>query len=271
MEIRKEKEINHYDKLAQEWQAKVAVHPELASSFDIEAIEVMKMSSYRKLYGMLRQHVPGKRVLDYGCGHGMHTVELAKMGAREVIGIDLSEESLRIAEERIEKLTSPKIHGRGKWEIKFMKMDGEALEFPNNSFDIVFDGGTFSSIELEKGLQEIRRVLKPDGLLIGIETLGHHPIANLKRWLNKKRGVRTAWAASHIMKMKDFELAKKYFDLEQFYFFHFVSLLTIPLQKLPGGSVASSVANMIDKILFKIFPFLKKYAFKTVFVFRKGA
>ena len=74
MEIRKEKEINHYDKLAQEWQAKVAVHPELASSFDIEAIEVMKMSSYRKLYGMLRQHVPGKKVLDYGCGHGMHTV-----------------------------------------------------------------------------------------------------------------------------------------------------------------------------------------------------
>ena len=71
--------------------------------------------------------------------------------------------------------------------------------------------------------------------------------------------------------MKDFELVKRYLKLERINFFHFVSLLTIPLQKLPGSSVASSVANMIDKILFKIFPFLKKYAFKTVFVFRKGA
>ena len=45
-------------------------------------------------------------------------------------------------------------------------MDVEALEFPDNSFDIVFDSGTFSSIELEKGLQEIHRVLKPGGVVI---------------------------------------------------------------------------------------------------------
>ncbi len=262
MDLRKEQEIKHYDRLARRWQAKVAVHPELVS-LDIEATDVMKMSSYQKLYELLRQHVPGKKVLDYGCGHGMHTIQIAKMSAREVVGVDLSEESLKIAEERSMK---NKVSN-----MKFLKMDAEALEFPNNSFDIVFDGGTFSSIELEKGLKEIQRVLMPGGLLIGIETLGHHPLANLKRWINKKRGVRTGWAAAHIMKINDLKLAKKYLTFEQINFFHLTSLLAIPFQNLPGAKLIIKFADALDKILFKILPFLKKYAFKAVFVFRREA
>ncbi len=260
MDLRKEQEIKHYDRLARGWQAKVAAHPELVS-LDIETADVMKMSSYQKLYELLKQHVPGKKVLDYGCGHGMHTMQIAKMSAREVIGVDLSEESLKIAEERSMK--------NEVGNMKFLKMDAEALEFPDNSFDVVFDGGTFSSIELEKGLQEIQRVLKSGGFLIGIETLGHHPLANLKRWLNKKRGIRTGWAAAHIMKMSDFELAKKYLKLEQINFFHLTSLLAIPFQNLPGGKLIIKFTDALDKILFASFPFLKRYTFKAVFVFRK--
>lgn len=262
MDLRKEREINHYDRLAREWQAKVTVHPELAL-LDIDETNVMKMSSYQFLYKLLKQYVPGKKVLDYGCGHGMHTIQLAKMGAKEIIGIDLSEESLKIAEER-----------RMKYEVsnvRFTRMDAEELEFQNNYFDIVFDGGTFSSIELGKGLKEIQRVLRPGGSLIGIETLGHHPLANLKRRVNRKRGVRTNWAASHIMKMSDFELVKRYFNLNQVRFFHFVSLTTIPFYRFPGGTIINSVTDTIDKIIFKIFPSLKKYAFKAVFAFPKNA
>ena len=266
MEIRKEEEVAHYDRLAREWQG----HPAL--SVDIEKTDVMKMASYQKLYELLRQYVPGKKVLDYGCGHGMHTIELARMGTKEVVGIDLSEESLKIAEERIQLLDP-------RSQILFKRMDAEALEFSNNSFDIVFDGGTFSSIELTKGLREIHRVLKPGGLLIGIETLGHHPLANLKRWLNKKRVIRTTWAASHIMKMSDFEIAKKHFRLEQVHFFHFISLLTIPFLHLPSsvplmepsGILLDKITSGVDRLLFKIFPFLKKYAFKAVFVFKKAS
>lgn len=48
----------------------------------------------------LRQKIPGRRVVDYGCGDGRETVELAKLGAREVIGVDIRDSVLARARER---------------------------------------------------------------------------------------------------------------------------------------------------------------------------
>ena len=261
MEEYKQKEIKHYDTLAKEWREKTSKN-RIGFSTDVEHIDVMKMSSYQFLYNLLPQYVTGKSVLDYGCGHGMHTTEIAKMGAREIIGIDLSEESLKIAEKRVqdEKLGN---------KAKFIAMDAEKLEFPENSFDIVFDGGAFSSIDINKAFPEIARVLKPGGFLIGIETLAHHPLANLKRRLNRRCGVRTDWAASHIMKINDFKTANQYFNAVEIRFFHFISLVAIPFQNLPGGSLFVKIMNNIDKIIFLLFPFLKRYGFKSVFILIK--
>lgn len=265
MEERKVKEMEHYDKLAREWRIAANSAGQIANG-DIEMKEVMKMTSYRYLYELLKKYAPGKRVLDYGCGHGMHTAEIAKMGAREVVGIDLSEESLKLAKQRLLITNNQQL----KEKIKFIKMDAEDMKFPENSFDIVFDGGAFSSIDINKAFSEIARVLKPGGLLIGIETLGHHPLANLKRWLNKARGVRTGWAASHIMKMKDFNSAEKFFDIVKVDYFHLTSLVAIPFQNLPAGDLLVRTGENLDKLIFTTMPFLKRYAFKAVFVFKKN-
>ncbi|MDP3948019.1 MAG: class I SAM-dependent methyltransferase [bacterium] len=259
MEERKEKEIAHYDRLAREWREHTAIGE---AGGDIELTDVMRMKSYRALYQELASRVPGKRVLDYGCGHGMHAEAIAKMGAKEVVGIDLSEESLAIARERVR-------HASIESKVSFRAMDAERLEFPENSFDVVFDGGTFSSIDIAKAYEQIARVLRSGGYLIGIETLGHHPLANLKRWLNKKRGVRTAWAAAHIMKMEDLKTARDYFEPKKILFFHLLGLLALPFSRLPGGTLLVSFADALDRVLFAIFPFLKRYGFKVVFVFKK--
>lgn len=260
MEQRKQVEIEHYDKLAKEWQERFDGDKEMLAKGDIEMIDVMKMKSYQFVYDLLKKEILGKQILDYGCGHGMHAVKLIEMGAKEVVGIDLSEESLKIARKRadIERLR----------DVVFIKMDAEKLEFPDNSFDIVFDGGTFSSIDINKAFSEISRVLRPGGKLIGIETLGHNPFANVKRWLNKKRGIRTGWAADHIMKMKDYKIADKYFHNQEKYFFHFFSLFAMPFQRFPGGTILVNIFETIDSLLLKI-PFLKRYGFKTVFVLEK--
>ena len=257
MELRKEKEIGHYDKKAEEWLTdKERVRG------DFERFAPLLLNSYKFCYDWLWRNCKNKIILDYGCGNGFHSVFLAKMGAEKVIGIDLSKKSLEIARERAGK------EGREK-KIEFILMDCEKMDFPDNTFDVIFDSGAFSSLDLRLALPELSRVLKKDGFLIGIETLGHNPFANFKRKINRTIGKRTAWAASHIFKQEDLEKAKDYFGKVETKFFHLVSWMVFPFLNLPGGKFLLRIIEKIDNFLLFAFPFLKKYCFKIVFVFSK--
>lgn len=99
------------------------------------------------------------KVLDVGCGTGNFSIKLAKMGC-EVVGIDVSEEMLKVAE--------AKVREEGL-NIKFYKMDAHQMEFEDNTFDGVLSVTAFEFLkEPEKAIEEIFRVLKPNGqLLIG--------------------------------------------------------------------------------------------------------
>jgi len=251
MEPRKKEEIEYYDKKAELLREKEG---------DFEGFNPKELASFRFLYKLIKERCLQKVVLDYGCGNGIHALEIAKMGAEKVIGIDLSEMSLDIARERAKK-------ERLERKTEFLKMDCEKTRFPDNFFDIVFDGGAFSSLELKKALPEIKRILKKDGLLIGVETFGHNPLTNLKRKINKLTGKRTAWAAGHIFRQGDIELAKEYFEKADVYYFHLISWIAFPFLKIPGGRLLLRFLESIDKALLIRVPFLRKYAFKVVFVF----
>ncbi len=258
MEPRKQKEIEYYDEKANEWLEK----PDGKNGqMDFEGFDPLVLSSYKFCYRWLAENCKNKTILDYGCGNGIHSIPLARMGAKKVVGIDLSEKSLEIAEERVKKENL-------KDKVEFLKMDCEKMEFPDNYFNIIFDGGTFSSLDLQKVYPELARVLKPDGFLLGIETLGHNPITNLKRKVNKILGKRTAWASSHIFKIKDLEEAKKYFAKIETRFFHLISWIIFPFLKLPGAKFLLKLLEKIENFLLKM-PFLRKYAFKVVFIFSK--
>lgn len=249
MEERKLKEIEFYNKEAEELK-----------EFKDKSNEttIFELESFKFLYKILEKFCRGKTVLDYGCGTGLHSVGLVKLGARKVIGIDLSEKSLEIAQKRAKENLEKK--------VEFLKMDCEKMKFPDNFFDIVFDGGTFSSLDLNFALPEIVRVLKSDGLLIGIETFGHNPITNLKRKINKIFGRRTAWAEKHILKTEDLKKIKKYFGKIEVYYFHLISWLSFPFLKFWWGKYFLRFLEFIDKILLK-FSFFKKYCFRIVFIF----
>ena len=68
----------------------------------------------------------GKRVLDLGCGYGWHAIYAAQNGAREVVGIEISEKMLAVAAEKT-KFSN----------IRYEKMAIEDISFPQNSFDII--------------------------------------------------------------------------------------------------------------------------------------
>ncbi|MFA5095648.1 MAG: class I SAM-dependent methyltransferase [Candidatus Paceibacterota bacterium] len=257
MEERKQKEVEYYDVQAENL-LKEASHKKQKGDF--EGFDPLVLGSFKFFYRLLEDNCKGKKVLDYGCGNGIHSVFPLKAGAEKLVGIDLSEKSLEVARDRAK---SEKVGDR----IEFLKMDCEKLEFPNNYFDVILDGGTFSSLDLNRVYPELVRVLKPEGLLIGIETFGHNPIANLKRKINKITGRRTNWAESHIFQQKDLKVAKDYFNKIEVRYFHIVSFIFFPFLSLPGGKLLLKLFEKIDSFLF-LFPSLRKYAFKVVFIFR---
>jgi ubiquinone/menaquinone biosynthesis C-methylase UbiE len=254
MEERKIKEIEYYDREAKECSEK-----EIKESGSKGGFNPFDLASYKFLRKSCEDKIKGRKVLDYGCGTGTNLIWLAS-GANKVIGIDLSKESLKRAEKLIEEKKLEK-------KTNLVLMDCEKMEFSENSFDIIFDGATFSSLELNKALPEIHRVLKKDGFLIGIETLGHNPLTNLKRTFNRLTGRRTEWAAEHIFRMEDLKLVKEYFDEIEMHFFHLISWISFPFLNLPGGKFMLKLLEKIDSFIISIFPFLKKYSFKIVFIF----
>ncbi len=258
MEERKKVEIEYYDKQAERRLKKFSGKYRQG---DFEGFNPLALGSFKFCYNWLENHCKNKKVLDYGCGNGIHSIFPAKMGAEKVIGIDLSEKSLEIAKERAKR-------ERLEDKIEFLKMDCEKMEFPDNYFDIIFDGGSFSSLDLNRAFPELARVLKPEGILIGIETFGHNPIANLKRKINKIIGKRTSWAEGHIFQEKDLEEAKKYFTEIKAYFFHPISFLAFPLLNLLKGKLILELLEKLDKVLL-YFPFLRKYSFKIAFIFSR--
>ncbi len=93
------------------------------------------------------------KVLDMGCGAGFLTHDLAKLG-HEVVGIDLSEDSLRIAK---------KIDETGR--IHYLQADVTAVPFSDHSFDAVCAMDLLEHVENPVAvIQEAARLLKPGGL-----------------------------------------------------------------------------------------------------------
>lgn len=113
-------------------------------------------------------NVVHKKILEVGCGNGELSVWLAKNSA-EVWGVDISDESIAIAEKRSkENNTTTSTH--------FYAQPAEALPFANNFFDIVFINVTLHHLVIEQSLKEFHRVLKNQGTLIAIEPLAFSPI-----------------------------------------------------------------------------------------------
>lgn len=99
----------------------------------------------------------GRDVLDLGCGAGLDATRFARAGAR-VVGLDLSAGALAMASDYL---------GVSDLKASLVRADGAQLPFAPASFDLVFCHGVLSFVRNEKGVvDEIRRILRPDGLAI---------------------------------------------------------------------------------------------------------
>lgn len=94
------------------------------------------------------------KVLEIGCGMGLHTELIARAGA-SVVSIDISDASIAA--------TARRMATRGL-ASDVRRMDAENLEFPEGSFDLVWSWGVIHhSARTGRIVREIHRVLKPGG------------------------------------------------------------------------------------------------------------
>ena len=118
-----------------------------------------QLSKYtRKAFQMLPEF-ERPRILDIGCGSGVPTLELAKLSNGEIVGIDVDQSLLDKLNRKIEK------EGFSN-RVKTRKCSLFEIDFPDESFDIIWAEGSISTISFERGLREWRRLLKPSGFLV---------------------------------------------------------------------------------------------------------
>jgi SAM-dependent methyltransferase len=97
----------------------------------------------------------GKRVLDVACGQGYGTALLAHFG-EQVVGVDVSFDAVRCARRNY-----------ARENLGFVRGNANSLPFPDAVFDLVISFETIEHVkEPVEFLRELRRVLRPDGILI---------------------------------------------------------------------------------------------------------
>lgn len=105
-----------------------------------------------------------KTILDIATGTGDLAIALAKTNATKIIGLDISSGMLDVGKQKIIKKGLQNT-------IEMVLADSENMPFEDNTFDAITVAFGVRNFEtLEKGLSEILRVLKPNGIFVILET-----------------------------------------------------------------------------------------------------
>lgn len=136
---------NYWNKVSSYYDEKYGYDTEAGNKKLLRKIDWFKRMGFAK----------GSRVLEIGCGTGVYSEYLYKLGI-DLVSIDISEEMLRIASEKNNN-------------INHVKGDMHNLPFSNQSFDAVVGFYVLQYSNLSVVLNEIHRVLKVCGKILFIE------------------------------------------------------------------------------------------------------
>jgi len=186
-----------------------------------------------------------KDVLDYGCGTGNFAEKVKSFNPKKIVAVDISEEAIKKAKKNL-KINSEK--------IEFRVENCEKLNLSSDSFDVAYGGGILHHLNLNKSLEELKRILRKDGKIIFVEPLATNPVINLyRKFTPKARSV-----DEHPFTFDDIKLIKSTFKNVEIKYYGFFTLLFFKFYKYPESSKLFKILSELDKLFLnsRFFKFL---------------
>ena len=145
--------------------------------YHFDKIPTYLNTPYQYYFHLLEEKSGQSKLLEIGAGMGENTSSLLDMSFK-VTSTDISSKSVEVMRNRFSKYSNFSV------EVA----DMEKLPFNNESFDVVCSAGSLSYGDNDTVLNEIHRVLKPDGAFIAIDSLNNNPIYRFNRYMHYLKG-----------------------------------------------------------------------------------
>ncbi len=265
-------------------EQEAAYHDSIAKRITIDIKKAKKFFAYDSPAAHIADRLPrlkqellkalgnpkGKRVLVLGCGVDNAAIWFSKLGA-SVDSIDISPKSVEN-----QRLVADLLN----LEINSIVMDAHNLDFPSNEYDIVYGNAILHHLRLEDSIPEIVRVLKPDGRVVFRDVMR----GNI--FLRGFRLLTPFWRTpdEHPLKKSDlvfigrmfasFESSQYIlFGLPYFFFARIMNDVILKKMKIrkrfPMHNSIFAKFDRVDRVLFRLMPFLRNQAWLCLIVLTK--
>ena len=203
--------------------------------YHFDKIPTYLNTPYQYYFHLLEEKSGQSKLLEIGAGMGENTSSLLDMSFK-VTSTDISSKSVEVMRNRFSKYSNFSV------EVA----DMEKLPFNNESFDVVCSAGSLSYGDNDTVLNEIHRVLKPDGAFIAIDSLNNNPIYRFNRYIHYLKGDRSK---STLIRMPTMSLIDKYtgkFGHAKVKFFGTITWAFPLLSKVLSEQALTKLSNLID-------------------------
>lgn len=214
-----------------------------------------------KLMG-LWDELQGRSVLECACGTGRLTVVLAQR-AENVSAFDISPECVHATQVRADR--------EGLRNVSLQPAAMEALPYEDGTFDFVVGFFILHHLaDMEKGIREVSRVLKPGGRAVFFETNAKNPILMFcRRHLAGRMGIpKLGTPDEHPLTDEDYRTIASTFDgamtVSHPHFRFFGKLHFQLLGRLADRAFfpkTEAFCESLDSGIVKLFPFLRRYSY----------
>jgi ubiquinone/menaquinone biosynthesis C-methylase UbiE len=221
----------------------------------LKVVHALHQAPFVEYYEMISKNVhPGNRVLELACGQGQHTQPLISTSAF-VTALDISEVSLRVLDS---------IFNSEKKQVETVLANMEDVPLPSESYDRIVICGGLSYGDFTKLFFEIKRLLRPGGRVILLDSLNHNPIYRANRYRHYLRGRRSRSTLKRMPNLKTINSLAEDFDLIYFRTFGTLNFLFPLLKLLIGRRNSLRILSKVDDRMRK-----SRFAFKFLLMLEK--